>query len=181
MMKYSFSKRQKAFLLTIAAIMLAGFYFFAVQVPVSAETEELKTGIADISAQLEDARADKAEYLEMKTELERILSLPDSERTYLPDYDNIGELMLCFNDIFFGVTPELRANSVTIEDGVAERLVSFGFSADSYEDAIAILTKLSHTGFRSQLQNLSVTAIDGGIGSGGVKVSGSIVFYELSE
>ena len=180
-LKYSFSKRQKAVLLAVAAVLVAAVYILFVHLPVKRAEESAALKREELSARLETARETEAEYLRMKAETERRKSLPEGEASPLPDYDNLGALMTLFDGIFRGTTPELRADSVKIENGIATRSVSFGFEAESFEKALEILGGLSEIGCRSQLRDLTVAAVDGGISSGAVRVSGSIVFYELAE
>ncbi len=180
-LRYSFSKRQKALLLALAVAAVAAVYVVFVQLPVSRTLEDSSRRSAELSQSLEEARAAEAEYLEMKLKLEEILSQPGGPKTFLPDYDNLGELMTAFDGIFRGLTPELRADSVKTENGIAERSVSFGFTAESFFEAERILRELSDTGFRSQIRDLSVSALTDDVCGGEVKVTGSIVFYELAE
>ena len=141
-LRYSFSKRQKALLLALAVAAVAAVYVVFVQLPVSRTLEDSSRRSAELSQSLEEARAAEAEYLEMKLKLEEILSQPGGPKTFLPDYDNLGELMTAFDGIFRG---------------------------------------LSDTGFRSQIRDLSVSALTDDVCGGEVKVTGSIVFYELAE
>ena len=80
--------------------------------------------------------------------------------------------------VFSGSTPELYYETPVAEGSVVMRTVSFGFSAESYSEMKSTLSLLTGSGFRCQLKSVSLSSESGDISSGGLRVSGSIVFYE---
>lgn len=179
-MNRSFSRREKILLLVLTLIGLVGLYFYLVHYPVTtqlAQIEEQRTAVADDTV---IAQARQQVYLSMKAELEEIFSMPEDEITVMPKYDNIKALMREFNVIFDGADPELSFDPVTVEDGVAVRVMRFTFTSD-YKRAKDILEQLTGTGYRCLLDSLSITPEEGNLETDVLQVSGTITFYEQAD
>ncbi len=175
---HNFSKRETAIIIVAAIALLIGFYFLVIHYPV-------KTRLAEIDAEkiaVEDERviadATLVSYNRMKKELDEIFAMPAEELTYMPEYDNVTNLMSILN----GIIPPSGysiSQSVSQDGSIAARTVNFNFSADDYMQAKQILGKLQSTGYRCLLQNLTISPSDGNVTGRDVKISGNIVFYEL--
>lgn len=192
MLMRSFSRREKTLLVVLALILVVGLYVLLVQRPVEAKLDELALEVEDLDLKTQAAQIKLSQRNKMKKELDEIFALPQDEITVMPPYDNLETLMTQFNSIFLGLEPKLSFPEVRFEEGIATRPIQFEFVAPSYDQARAILTRLTRTGYRSLLDGLSITPADGTVNSsarlqagrsiqqGNVAVKGTIYFYELA-
>lgn len=179
MLMRSFTKREKIVLFVVAIALVIGFYFLTISYPVKNRLEEIELEKIDVEDQTTIATAVLANYNKMKNELEEIKSLPEESLTYMPEYDNKQTLIYYFNSVFAETAPDLRFDAAKIEGNIASRTISFNFTADNFESAKEILRLLTGTGFRCSMQNLTVSPTNGDLASDELRVSGSIIFYEL--
>lgn len=206
MLMRSFTKREKALLLVLVLIVLAGLYMLLVHNPVENSLARLAGEKEDAELLVQVAQVRAARYNQMKNELEEIFSQPKDQITVMPPYDNTKALMVELNHIFGELEYNLTFSDVVFQEGVAIRAVQFTFDAPSYEVARNIIDRLGHTGNRSLMNTLTiapsengrVTHVDNivrnlgrndGVGSsqgvdhilaGPQTVSGTITFYELA-
>lgn len=183
MLMRSFSRREKALLVILALILVVGLYVLLVQRPVEAKLDELALEAEDLDLQTQVAQIKLSQRNEMRAELDEIFAMPQDEITVMPPYDNLETLMVQLDGIFMGLEPKLSFPEVRFEEGIATRTIQFEFAAPSYDQARAILTRLTRTGNRSLLDGLSITPADrtgGSIQQGTVEVQGTIYFYELA-
>lgn len=178
MLMHNFSKREKVIIFIAAIALVIGFYFLVIHYPCKtrlAEIEQEKVTVED-ETMLANIMLDS--YRGMKNELDQIFAMPEDEITYMPEYDNVVTLM----SILDGIIPRSEYNlsqSVGTEGNIAKRTMNFNFSASDYEHAKEILEQLQGTGYRCLMQNLTIAPSDGSVTGRDVKVSGSIIFYEL--
>lgn len=175
------SNREKALLLLLAALLVAGVYVLAVQYPVANRLRQAEYDAAEVEDEITAAEAKAQVYNEMQAELAEIFAMPPEDVTVLPAYDNVQNLMLLFNDIFAGADPSLSFSPVQEQDGVAVRPVQFSFTAASYAEARRVLAALTGTGYRSLLDGLTFAPGEGDVETGSLRVSGNITFYELMD
>ncbi len=193
MLMRSFSRREKVLLVILALILVVGLYVLLIQRPVEAKLDELALEKEDLELQQEMAQIKLDQRNMMKEELDEIFALPQDQITVMPPYDNIETLMVQFNAIFMGLEPKLSFPEVRFEEGIATRPIQFEFVAPSYDQARAILTRLTRTGYRSLLDGLAIKPVSertgrrsgellagGNIQQGPVLVQGTIYFYELA-
>lgn len=206
MLMRSFTKREKALLLVLVLIVLAGLYMLLVHNPVERSLEQLAGEKEDAEMMLQVAQVRAARYNEMKNELEEIFAQPEDQITVMPPYDNTKALMVELNHIFGELEYNLSFSDVVFQDNVAIRAVQFSFDAPSYEVARNIIDLLGHTGNRSLMNTLTIAPNEnansgplyvnsnaknlrgssgsaqgaGHILAGPQTVSGTITFYELA-
>ncbi len=192
MLMRSFSRREKALLVVLALILVVGLYVLMVQRPVEAKLDELALEVEDLDLKTQVAQIKLSQRNKMKKELDEIFALPQDQITVMPPYDNIETLMVQFNTIFMGLEPKLSFPEVRFEEGVATRPIQFEVVVPTYDQARAILTRLTRTGYRSLLDGLSITPAEDianlrgdlqtgrSIQQGNVALRGTIYFYELA-
>lgn len=202
MLMRSFTKREKALLLVLVLIVLAGLYLLLVHTPVENSLAQLAEEKEDAELLVQVAQVRASQYSEMKAELEEIFAQPADQITVMPPYDNTKALMVEFNHIFGELEYDLSFSDVVFEGGVAIRAVQFSFDAPSYAEARVIIDQLGHTGNRSLMNTLSISPsqsgsldnMSAGKGNGRVvregdkahiqegpqTVSGTMTFYELA-
>ncbi len=193
MLMRSFSRREKVMLIILALVLVVGLYVLLVQRPVEAKVDELALEKEELELKQQVAEIRLGQYNKMKNELDEIFAMPKDQLTVMPPYDNIETLMVQFNAIFMGLEPKLSFPAVQFKEGVATRPIQFEFVAPSYDQARAILTRLTRTGYRSLLDGLSIRPegadsvtrdgflqINRSIREGNVSVQGTIYFYELA-
>ncbi len=192
MLMRSFSRREKVLLIILALILLVGLYVLLVQRPVEAKLDELALEVEDLELKTTVAQVKLGQRNKMKKELDEIFAQPQDQITVMPPYDNLETLMVQFNAIFMGLEPKLSFPEVRFEEGIATRPIQFEVVVPSYDQARAILTRLTRTGYRSLLDGLSITPAEEipnlrgelragrSIQQGNVAVRGTIYFYELA-
>lgn len=172
-------RRNWALIAFIAVAALGVIYFAAFDRPISAKLSGIEAEKEIISQQTAEAEAALEEYTKMKNELERIDSLPDGSAAFMPDYDNSSALIYYFGRVFEDSKPELTFEAPKTEGNVASRRVNFRFAAKDYSAAKNTLRLLDSSGFLSRMPDLSIVPEGGDLENGSLRVSGSIVFYEL--
>lgn len=179
MLMRSFTKREKIILLVLVIFLVIGFYFLMIHYPVTTRLEEIEAEKMNVEDQTTLAIAKGQVYVRMKNELNDIMALPLDKITVMPYYDNFQALTFYFNSIFEGVQPDLRFSEPRISGKIATRSLSFSFSTDDYATAKERLRQFTGTGYRCLLQNVTFTPEDGDMENNGLRVSGTIIFYEL--
>ncbi len=193
MLMRSFSRREKVMLIILALVLVVGLYVLLVQRPVEAKLDALALEKEDLDLKTQVAEIKLEQRTTMTTELDEIFALPKDEITVMPPYDNIETLMVQFDSIFLGLEPKLSFPPIKAEKGVATRPIQFEVEVPSYDQARAILTRLTRTGYRSLLDGLAIKPVSertgrrngellagGNIQQGPVLVHGTIYFYELA-
>lgn len=181
MLMRSFTKREKIILLVLVLFLVAGFYFLVIHYPVTNRLEEIAAEKLEVEDQTNAAIAKGQVYIRMKNELNEIMSLPLDKLTVMPTYDNTQALWFYYRSIFVDVAPDLRFSDPKISGRIATRSMTFSFTAENYDIAKETLKQLTGTGFRCLLQNVTITPGDGNLADDALKVSGTIIFYELVE
>lgn len=179
MLMHSFTKREKIVLAVVAVVLLIGLYFWQIHYPVKTRLEEIEAEKLTVEDETSLATMMATQYQMMKEELDEIFALPEDQISVMPEFDNKENLTFIFDSVFADTAPDLRFDAVRIEGNIAMRSISFSFSADSWAAAKEILTLLTTTGYRCQLQNLSLSPEGGSVADSPLRVSGNIVFYEL--
>lgn len=196
MLMRNFTRREKVMLVILVLVLLVGLYFLCVHRPVEARLEELELEKEDLELQTTVATVKLGQRNKMKAELDEIFALPKDQITVMPPYNNLEGLMVQFDSIFMGLEPKLSFPEVRFEEGIATRPIEFEFDAPGYDQARAILTRLTRTGQRALLDGLSIRPMDtvvtdrsgmlqnravgGDIKTEPVSVKGTIYFYELA-
>lgn len=195
MLMRSFTRREKIMLVLLVLVLLVGLYFLCVHRPVEAQLEELAAEKEELELKTEVAQVRLLQRNLMKQELDEIFALPADQITVMPPYNNLEALMVQFDSIFMGLEPKLNFPEIRLEEGIITRPIEFEFDAPSYDQARAILTRLTRTGQRSLLDGLSIqpqeVTVSGryffdtvragwSIQQGAVSVKGTIYFYELA-
>ncbi len=177
-MRRRLTKKFKHQLLVLLMLVLLMFYVIDKNA-VATKTEELSAELADAEEEFRTATDRLVRRNAEAAELEKLSGLPPEKLTDIPPYDNLSELISRFEGVFEDVEPLLTFDDVTRDGDTAIRTVHFSFSADSYEEARSVLTRLTGTGWRCTLYSLSLTAQEGSsVNSGQVSVSGTVRFYE---
>lgn len=178
MLMHSFTKREKIIIFIAAVALVIGFYFLVIHYPCKTRLAEIEQEKLQVEDDTSIASIMFQSYSGMKKELDEIFAMPADEITYMPEYDNVVTLMSMLD----GIIPLAQYNisqSVSVDGTIASRSISFNFAASDYEAAKVVLDRLQSTGYRCLMQNLTIAPSDGSVTGRDVKVSGSIVFYEL--
>lgn len=196
MLMRNFTRREKVMLVILVLVLMVGLYFLCVHRPVENRLEELELEKEDLELQTTVATVKLSQRNKMKAELDEIFALPKDQITVMPPYNNLEALMVQFDSIFMGLEPKLSFPEVRFAEGIATRPIEFEFDAPGYDQARAILTRLTRTGQRALLDGLSIRPMDtvvtdrsgmlqnrtagGDIKTESVSVKGTIYFYELA-
>ena len=174
-----FTSRERWLMLVLALILVCGLYFLVVHYPITQRMEEIEIEMEEIASDTDIANVRYTIYQSMKNELDEIFAMPEDELTVMPEYDNLQTLMVYFNTIFAGTDPSFNFDQVRINGNVATRTIRFSFTASDYYKAKDILHKLTDTGYRCLLDNVSFGTTVDEVEVGELKISGTITFYEL--
>lgn len=196
MLMRSFTRREKVMLVILALVLMVGLYFLCVHRPVEASLAKEAAEQEELDLQIQVAQVRLEQRNKMQAELDEIFALPKDQITVMPAYNNLETLMVQFDSIFMGLEPKLNFPEIKVNEGVVTRPIEFEFEAPSYDEARAILTRLTRTGQRSLLEGLSInpketvrvnrrgqvveTLSGWSIQQGEVLVRGTIYFYELA-
>lgn len=196
MLMRNFTRREKVMLVILAIVLVVGLYFLLVHRPVEAALAQAAQEQEELDLQIQVAQIKLDQRNKMKAELDEIFALPKDQITVMPAYNNIEALMVQFDSIFMGLEPKLSFPQIKVNEGIVTRPIEFEFDAPSYDEARAILTRLTRTGQRSLLEGLSInpkttarldrrgrvigTQSGWSIQQGEVLVRGTIYFYELA-
>lgn len=196
MLMRSFTRREKVMLVILALVLVVGLYFLCVHRPVEAALAKAAEEQEELDLQIQVAQIKLEQRNKMQAELDEIFALPKDQITVMPAYNNLETLMVQFDSIFMGLEPKLNFPDIKLNEGIVTRPIEFEFEAPSYEEARAILTRLTRTGQRSLLEGLSInpketvrldrrgrvieTQSGWSIQQGEVLVRGTIYFYELA-
>lgn len=183
-----FTRREKVLLVIMAIVMVAGAYFWFVQMPLSAQMLEIQTAQADAESELIVLQAKARRQNEMEAELEKLKSSTIYAET--PKYDNLQAVITTLNSIM-AETNDYSLNFqpvVQAEDGnIIRREISMKFTSGTYDQARRVITRLHDGAFRCQISDLSISAIapaDAGQGyvatldKNSVDVSLTITYFE---
>lgn len=173
-----FTRREKALILVVLIVLLAGLYFLVVHYPIVERTAAIERETEDLEKQYQSAQIKAAEYAAMKQELDEILAQPADEITVMPPYNNIETLMRKLDVIFAGTNPQFSFSQARITDGTAARTISFTCTAADYQAARNLLKAVTSTGYRCLLDSFTLTPEEGDLYAGALNVSGAITFYE---
>ena len=179
MLMRSFTKREKGILLLLVVFLLAGLYFMVIHYPVTNRLEEIEERMLQVEDNTNLALVKAQEYNRMKKEMEEIFALPPEKVTVMPAYPNQSQLLYHYNMIFADLNPDIRMSEAKIEGNIASRNVSFSVTVGGFEEAKDFVGKLTGTGYRCLLQNLTVSPEEGDMERDAMTLSGNIVFYEL--
>lgn len=201
-LKRRFTLREIILMIVLVVVLFFGLYFWLVYYPVRDKLAELETQISDLEYDLDPLnplgdKAKEARYDKMKRELDEVMSRPEEERTEMAEYNNNAQqakLLGTFNEIFTDIRPEITWPSIPLrKDGsVYIRPIRFSFKisdVDSehfdsdYYKVKDVLYQLTHTGWRCQMKELTISP-DGGQSGGNVAesaltVSCTIEYYEI--
>ena len=176
-----FTLREKIWMLILIVILLLGLYFFLVFYPVRNQLEDIDAQMQDVADKQVIADVIEKRYADMNAELEKIFAMPDEDITYMPEFDNMKQLLVCFDQIFANTVWNFDNSYQLGDDGIVTRSIRFRFEATDFENAKAILGDLINTGYRCLLNNVSVSPSGEDVESGALTVTGTIYFYEIEK
>jgi len=181
MLSRRFTKREEILLLILALILLAELYYLLVHQRVKNEfaEAEMRTEIAQVSYDMEAAKAEKKQ--EMLKKIEKATA--DESVRPLPDYDNATNVVAYLNGVLAAAEEyNLVFNAVDFSSYAAMRPISMSFSCLGYATVRGIVSQLETGPYYCEVTGLSMSA-EGGISdmtAGLVSVQMTAVFYEYA-
>lgn len=191
-LKRRFTWREIILMIVLVVVLFFGLYFWLVYYPVRDRLAEVEAERQEVLYRKDIATAREAIYDRMQKELEEIMQIPEAERTYMPEYnDNKQQAVLQgkFFEIFTDIRPTITYSTPTERDGVYSRSITFVFEisgVDSqhfdsdYFKVKDVLYKLTHTGFRCQMNALRISPKGGDVADDALTVNCTVVFYEIA-
>ena len=148
-----FKTREKVLLCILAVIILAGCYYFFVQLPVSriiSSASAEKTALEDelLTLEILQIRYDK-----MTQDLAQLGETPQVET---PKYDNLLRLMAFLNNALAPADEyDLSFDSIdTAENGIIRRKVNMTFTASNYRTARNVVKALQNCPYRCIISDM---------------------------
>lgn len=194
-LKRRFTTREIILMLVLLAILFVGLYFWLVYYPINDKIAEVEKERDDLQLQLAVLHAREEQYDKWSKELEEIYKIPESDRTYMPEYNNVRALADEFGKIFQGLEPSISYPSAILneDETVYIRTVQFSFKiegvdsphfATDYKKARDVLDQLTHLEYRNLLTSLNISPSDrngeGNIYTDSLTISCTMIFYELA-
>jgi hypothetical protein len=165
--------------LLVLAIGAAWYLFFFK--PVQADIASLKNQAGDMQAAVEVEAAKLAKMDARKAELDAIFAENPNPSEIAP-YDNVQNVMNQLNDILAKAKQYNLSfsNPTTDKSGIVRRTVTMSLTANSYEDAKAIMLACEQNHWRCIIKTMSMTGSNtsSSLVSGDVSLSAVIVFFE---
>lgn len=184
-----FTSREKVLLLVLALLVVAGAYFMLVFRPISENLSAIEQSKLDVEDSLTILEA-KAQRLEqMRDELARVEA--QGTTAEVPVYDNLRAVMLHLSGVLSSATDydlSFQPLDTAEESGVIRRTISMSFTAPSYAQGEALVSRLHDGPYRCEIDNLAFAPVAAGddqaanraasLSSGGVQVTLSITYFE---
>ncbi len=167
MMGYTFSRREKALLVVLALLAVAGIWYQFVFVGTQDTISRLNAQIADVQDQKATDAARVMQTKRMSEEIERCKAAGIAPAE-IPAYDNVQALMARLN----GTLAPTTGYNLKFEDvaagsaGIVTRGVELSYGCGSYQEARVILNSLTRGGFPCSIDDFTLT-------DNGAKVSAS--------
>lgn len=158
MLTYTFSRREKALLVVLAAFLLFILWYQLVFVQVNDQIDALNGQIGSTQDQIVVAQAKTAELATMRKTIDGYQA-EGRTKTTIPAYDNTTPLMQALYATLGRATNfSLEADDL---DGSTEGMVKRGFTltftCDSYQTARGILNELSQGAYPCSVESVSIT------------------------
>ncbi len=165
--------------LIVLAVGAAWYLFFFK--PVQSDIASLKNQTGDMQAAVEVEAAKLAKMDARKAELDAIFAENPNPSEIAP-YDNVQNVMNQLNDILAKANQYNLSfsNPTTDKSGIVRRTVTMSLTANSYEDAKAIMLACEQNHWRCIINTMSMTGSNtsSSLVSGDVSLSAVIVFFE---
>lgn len=182
MFRRGFSNRERALVLVLALLLAGGLYFLGVWAPTSEAISQARLEAIDYEILLNTEQNKSWELQSMREKLEEI-GYGERALAMTPTYDNVSNVVPLLNSALeTSLDYDLRFSPVQIENNFATREVQMTFTASNYRSAKAIISELAVGPYSCDIGTLRVETVDPeatGITSGNVKVSLTILYYEI--
>jgi len=174
-MRRQLTSREWLLLGLLGVILVVSGYMMLFYMPQTAERDRCLGEAETCRTEIEAAQLRVEEKRRMERELEELFS-QEVPPLSIADYDNLQPVMFELNTILAPTQNyTLSFSTVDTTQAIVRRSIALAFSAGSYDAAKAVLQQLHDSAYRCMLDSVNLN-ISGG--TGGVTVSGNIVFFE---
>ena len=171
-----FTVLERVLLLVLCLILMGAAYYYYVYTPLSAELSSVRSERDLLDAELLGIQTRVAELTRMQNEINMLNE--ESSPFRMESYNNeTGVLMLLDGALKPVDTYQLGAQRLTRDGDLVRRSFSLQFTVPDLRQAESILDKISHSGRRCLLGDLSCS-ISEDDGKTQVNVSTIVTFYE---
>ena len=151
-----FTRKEKAFLIVLALILVGLCYYKFVDQYVKTELAEAEQKAASLEVELSTVNAKVAVLTRMQNELDAIIASGDV--TIMESYNNSKKEIAFLNDLLAPAeTYKLTFANVTRDGDQIRRGVTVTFTTDEYDTAASILKKLDNCEYRCLINSISMT------------------------
>ncbi len=139
-------------------LVIVGYYYF-VQVPIQAQTDQIAIEQADVLSEIDTKMAVLTVQKNMQTELDEVYAAYNGNPPHMPDYDNADAVITQLNAIL----APAEDFTISFRDGAAQgtsyvmrRAAMLTYTTQDYSTALSILKTLSASGFENQISDLNI-------------------------
>ena len=177
MMSRAFTRREKILMIVMAVLLLAILYYEFLYKPT--EQAMVTYDTTDLETQLMMEQTKAATISQMQ---EAIDTMKTESTSLVPSYNNQKNEVAMMNDIFDAATDyNLTFSAPTADGDSVRRSVAVSFTASSYSAAEKIIQEIHDCQYRCLIQNIDISAGEGGrISSGAVSVGMNVIFFETT-
>ena len=181
-----FTKREKAYLMILAVLLLVAAYIYLVYLPVGQRTETASRSIARTNIALEQEQLLGQQRIRMSDALEKLKAEAGDEVVAIPAFDNAQALVAELDEILsLAASYDVVFQPVTVEAGLVRRHLQINFNCADYDRASAVLEGLNQSAYRNEISAVSLTPAEnrrgGDIMLGSLHVSVSLTYFEYNE
>lgn len=179
MMNRSFTTREKVLLAVLAVLVIGCFYYLLVFRPSMDTIQASDTSLANVESDITIQQAVAANKTTLEQQIDAAKASGAKQKT-MPAYDNAkNEISMLDGVLSEAVSYSLDFSDPEFADDVVRRAVSISFTANSYADAQAVLTKLIDCPYRCLISDFSISGTDlTQSATDRVSVTVNVVFFE---
>ena len=171
-----FTQKERILLIVLAVLLLVVFYYYVVDIPLRDQQAELEARKSSVETELTIAKAKVAEYDKMAKDLKKM----NGDASKMESYNNRTNEINFLNDLLANTSSySINFEPVTVDKNQVRREFQLAYTCGSYDEAIAILEKLSKCKYRRLISDVGCASVNTNTAiTGAVNVTVNATFYE---
>lgn len=158
MIKRTLTSAERALLILLALIIVAGAYYLLVHKSVVNSLEDIESQKEMVQTQLQVAQTKNMKMKKMQDELAAIKE--SGSKTTVPEYDNLSKDILFLNTVLAGTSDyTINFASVTTSNNIVRRVCNISFTSSSYNASCTIIKLLQNCKYCCRLGDVSMNPI----------------------
>ncbi|MCR4797450.1 MAG: type II secretion system protein M [Lachnospiraceae bacterium] len=171
-----FTTTEKILLGILAVLLILVVYFYAVDMPLRNQEQNLNSQKASLTVEADALEAKVAEYRRMKQEIENM----PADTPSMESYNNRTNEINFLNDLLANTANySVGFSPVTVSGNQVRRDFTITYTCASYAEAMDLFSRLVNCKYRVLVKDASCSSVDSGTAlDGAVSVSATATFYE---